>query len=226
MKYTKFAALLLCAALCAGVTSCGSKKSSSDSSSEVHADWELITPDEEDEDANLGSYRIDPDTGVKLYYEETEFPRELALALENHFLAFQNKDFESFKAQNYPLYNEKMEQFLQEDYQYGQKESFEKHVESICESLGGSFEVTRVKIEPSTLFATEEEGVKDFLDYMGQIFKDDSFGDKVREDCDSFRYFTFYVMAKDADGKEQIIVSDEENNAVYAVKDGKYYTFG
>ncbi len=223
MRYVKLTALLLSAVLCAGsVTSCGSKKSSS----KTPGEWELITPEEGAEDENLGSYRIDPETGIKLYYEEDEFPRELVRTLANHFLAFQNKDFESFKEQNYPLYNEKMEKFLQDGFQYGQKESFEKQADSINEMMGGSFEVTRVKVEPSQLFADPEEGVQDFFSFMNEKFGSDDFEKKVREDCDEFYYFTFYIMAKNADGKEQIIVSDEENNAFFAEKGGKFYTFG
>ncbi|NLT10373.1 MAG: hypothetical protein GXY08_12895 [Ruminococcus sp.] len=223
MRYMKLAALLVSAALCTGgVTSCGSKKSSS----KTYGEWELITPEAGAVDENLGSYRIDPETGIKLYYEEEDFPRELVITLEKHFLAFQNKDFESFKEQNHPIYNEEMEKFLQKGYHYGLKESFEKHADSISSSLGGSFEVTRVKVEPSQRFASPEEGVQDFFTFMNETFENEDFEKKVRDDCDEFYYFTFYVMAKDAEGNEQIIVSDEENNAIYAEKDGKYYTFG
>lgn len=224
MNKLKYIALLLCAVMGASaMTACGKEKSSS---VEAPKEWELITPDEGDEEYSLGSYRIDPETGIKLYYDEEEFPRELAIALEKHFLAFQNRDFDSFREQNFPLYNEEMEEFLQSGYQYGIEESFGKQVDSINENCGGSFEITRVKIEPSEQFETQEEGIEDFLVFMGEIFESDDFGDKVREETDELLYFSFFVMAKNADGEEIGIVSEHQNNTVFALKDGKYYSFG
>ena len=53
---------------------------------------ELVEPDESvPEEADLGSYHLSDD-GVKLYYEEDEFPDELVLTLKEYFQAFSRSD--------------------------------------------------------------------------------------------------------------------------------------
>ena len=46
----------------------------------------------------------------------------------------------------------------------------------------------------------------------------------IREQSDSLKYFTFYIIAEGEDGKEHKIIS--ETDIIFAEKNGKYYTFG
>ena len=103
MNKLKITALALAAVMSMSVvTACGSKKSSSAESSSAEEqqekkvnDWELESPSEGAKDYDLGDYRTDPETGIKLYYEEEQFPRELVLALEHYFLTFEKNDLEA-----------------------------------------------------------------------------------------------------------------------------------
>ncbi|MCM1058705.1 MAG: hypothetical protein NC452_00240, partial [Eubacterium sp.] len=71
-----------------------------------------ITPSEDSEEYELGRYCIS-DKGIKLYYDEEEYPEELILALEKYFKSFEEKDYASYCECVYPSYIDKMEEFLQ-----------------------------------------------------------------------------------------------------------------
>lgn len=229
MNKRRFAAILCCSALLAGAFGCGGKKSSSSSSAAEETSkvdgMEWVTPQTDDKEYELGSYAIDPDTGVKLYYSPEEFPKEMVLSLERLFLAYQNRDFETYKDMLVPRYKEMLEPLLQEEFDYGLDKSFELQ----CDRLkgyaeDGDYKVTRVKIEPTAKYATEEAGIDDVLNSMGEFLDDPSFAESVKKESDELRIGSFYVMAEVADGDEHNLVG--EKDVVFAVKDGKYYTFG
>ncbi len=103
MNKIKIIALALSTAIFTGCTAGCSKNNVSDknkSSDKIssdtndptetpsHAAGELITPPEDSEEYDLGSYRIS-DSGIKLYYEDSEYPAELMTALEKYFTSFQ-----------------------------------------------------------------------------------------------------------------------------------------
>ncbi|MBQ3948571.1 MAG: hypothetical protein II656_08630 [Ruminococcus sp.] len=232
MNKLKITALALAAVMSMSVvTACGSKKSSSAESSSAEEqqekkvnDWELESPSEGAKDYDLGDYRTDPETGIKLYYEEEQFPRELVLALEHYFLTFEKNDLEAYKAANLPLYNEEWEKYLQKEYKYGIESSFKTRCDSLKDAMEGTYKITRIKVEKSEQFPTEEEGVDDYLKWLGDIISNDKFPEQVKSNCDSLRYMSFYVMAENSKGEENMLVS--EYNIIFAEKDGKYYTFG
>lgn len=237
MNKIKIIALALSAAIFTGCTAGCSKNKVSDknkSSDKISSDTndptetpshvagELITPPEDSEEYDLGSYRIS-DSGIKLYYEDSEYPAELVTALEKYFTSFQTGDYAAYEECIYPLYVEYMQKFLQENYQYGLDESFNSQCENLNANMGGSFEVTRIKVEKPIEGQTEEVGADEFLNRLDGFF-DDGFGDKVKAESDGLRYMTFSVMAKDSDGIESLLV--EGFYILFAEKDGKYYTFG
>ena len=116
-----------------------------------------------------------------------------------------------------------MEEFLQKDYGYGLNESFEGQCENLSGNMGGSFEITRIKAEKSEEFETEEAGADSYLEMLDETFGGD-YDESVKGECDDMRYLRFYVMAKDSDGVESMLVSGFD--ILFAEKDGKYYTFG
>ncbi|MCM1006618.1 MAG: hypothetical protein NC485_01615 [Ruminococcus flavefaciens] len=181
-----------------------------------------ITPSEDSEEYELGRYCIS-DKGIKLYYDEEEYPEELILALEKYFKSFEEKDYASYCECVYPSYIDKMEEFLQKDYGYGLNESFDGQCENLSGNMGGSFEITRIKAEKSEDFETEEAGADSYLEMLDETFGG-SYDESVKSECDNMRYLRFYVMAKDADGVESMLVSGFD--ILFAEKDGKYYTFG
>lgn len=181
-----------------------------------------ITPAEGSEEYELGRYRIS-DKGIKLYYDEEEYPEELILALEKYFKSFEEKDYASYCECVYPSYIDKMEEFLQKDYGYGLNESFDGQCENLSGNMGGSFEITRIKAEKSEDFETEEAGADSYLEMLDETFGS-GYDESVKGECDNMRYLRFYVMAKDSDGVESMLVSGFD--ILFAEKDGKYYTFG
>lgn len=234
MKKFVLTALILPAVLC--LSGCGKSK---DSSSEKEpktteasisgidetsaADISgIITPDKDSEEYDLGSYRIS-ENGVKLYYEDSEYPAELVSALEKYFTSFETGDYESYRECIFPSYIETMEKYLQENYQYGLDKSFQTQCDNLKTNMGGSFEITRIKVEKPVEVESEEAGAEEFLDnldgFFGQAYKE-----SVKNDCDALRYMTFSVMAKDAEDTESLLVSGFY--ILFAEKDGKYYTFG
>ena len=206
MKKSAIFSLILSAVLCAGsFAGCGKKKDSS-SSDEVKdssvtettqsaGTGELIYPDEGTQEYELGAYRIS-DKGIKLYYEDAEYPKEIVSALENYFLSFQNGDFNEYKNYIFPSYIDTMEKKLQADYGYGLEQSFESQCDSLNENMGGSFEITRIKVEPPLEIESEEVGADEFLDNLNEFFGND-YKTSVKADSDNLRYMTFSVMAKD-----------------------------
>ena len=234
MKKFVLTALILPAVLC--LSGCGKSK---DSSSEKEpktteasisgidetsaADISgIITPDKDSEEYDLGSYRIS-ENGVKLYYEDSEYPAELVSALAKYFTSFETGDYESYRECIFPSYIETMEKYLQENYQYGLDKSFQTQCDNLKTNMGGSFEITRIKVEKPVEVESEEAGAEEFLDnldgFFGQAYKE-----SVKNDCDALRYMTFSVMAKDAEDTESLLVSGFY--ILFAEKDGKYYTFG
>ncbi len=239
MKKYGISALILSAVLCAGCFGgCGKSKDSSSSpekeetsgSEEITqpekekttGNGELITPDKDSEEYDLGAYRIS-ENGIKLYYEDSEYPAELAATLEKYFKSFETGDFESYKECIFPSYIETMEEYLQENYQYGLDKSFQTQCDNLNLNMGGSFEITRIKIEKPLEVESEETGAEAFLDNLDGFFGKE-YKESVKKDSDNLRYMTFSVMAKDADGNESLLVSSFY--ILFAEKDGKYYTFG
>lgn len=206
---------------------------------------DIITPSEDSEEYNLGSYRIS-ENGIKLYYDDAYIPTELMLTFEKYFISFQNNDFESYKTALVDDYIERYNKYLIENYstedeEYNLKDSFElrcKYIRDymIQEILGtyeipeddthtGDFSITRIKAEQTALFEGEtlEELTEKFFQDSNDNFKMDYYN-YIREQSDSLKYFTFYIIAEGEDGKEHKIIS--ETDIIFAEKNGKYYTFG
>ncbi len=219
----KILILLLCGCL---LTACGnsekSESSISETSSLVIAEGELgevITPDESDKDYNLGEYRYSS-SGTKLYFNEDEYPKELMLTLEKYFNAFAENDFETYKSCLSPLYAEKMNAYLEENYNYGLETSFDKQREGLSEKMGGDFKITRIRAEK-----TEEDNEKAIEEYFSDLndFFGDDFYSEVKENSDKFYHMTFFVIAEDSENVESLLLSEYE--IIFAEKDGNYYTF-
>ncbi len=229
MKLSSLIALSAAAVLC---FSCGKKSETSTSQPSLPAEGEvgeLISPTEGSDEYDLGSYHLSH-SGIKLYYDD-DIPQELMLALEKYFTTFQNRDFETYKTCIWPEYADRMETYLQKDYEYGLDQSFSIQCDSLSSNMGGSFEITRIRAEhpldtaPDDLsdLSSSEKNVDDFLAHLDTLLGDD-FSQSVKDNADSFEYVTFFVIAKDADGAESMLIS--EYDILFAVKDGVYYTFG
>lgn len=250
MIIKKFAAVLLGIACMAGGVSCQQKGNSDNQSVSIgdNGVGELITPDENSADYELGSYRIDKN-GVKLYYDDTEFTAEMMLALEEYFMCFQNGDYGTYLNITHPDYVERYDKYLREIYsetqedvdEYTLENSFDLQCENIRQlvldqeyyntdseeqdEFTGDFKITRIKAEAPTLDEdeTEDDRVKSFFSYLDTIFDIDYY-DTIKNQADSFKCMTFFIIAEGDDGEEHLIIS--ETDIVLAEKDGKYYTFG
>lgn len=217
------AVMLLCSCL---FTACGDGgKSSSENIPEVPsvADGEvgeIITPDENDKDYNLGEYRYSAN-GTKLYFDENEYPKELILTLEKYFTAFAENDFEKYKSCLYSSYIDEMTTFLEKNYNYGLETSFQNQREGLSEKMGGDFSITRIRAEKTD--ENTDETIKEYFEPLGETFGKDYYAE-IKDDVDNFYHMTFYVIAEDTEKVESLLLSEYE--IVFAEKDGSYYTFG
>ena len=187
---------------------------------------DLITPAEDSDEASLGSYRLASD-GVKLYYDEDEYPTEVMLALDRYFTCFARGDYDSYLEMVYPSYYENYDAFLQQEYGYGLDTSFATQCANLQGIMGGDFHITRVKAEEPELKdgETRDEAIEKFFERLNDHFDKDYYAE-VKEDTDNnFQYMLFFVIAADdATGTETQLVSEFE--ILFAEKDGKYYVFG
>lgn len=252
LNIKKITSLIISAVCLIGFTSCAEKDEITSDNSLFqtvsigeNGVTDIITPAKDSEEYNLGSYRIS-ENGIKLYYDDTDIPTELMLTLEKYFISVQNNDFESYKTVLAADYIERYNKYLIENYstedeEYNLKNSFElrcKHLRNymIQEISGtyeipedntytGDFRITRIKAEETALFEGETlEGLTEsFFQDSNDNFEMDYYN-YIKEQSDSLKYFTFYIIAEGEDGKEHKIIS--ETDIVFAEKNGKYYTFG
>lgn len=245
-KITALLACMVCLVSCAETDEISSGNSvTGEVSMGADGVTEIITPAEDSEEYGLGEYRIS-ESGVKLYYDDTEIPTALMLTLEKYFTSFQNRDFELYKSCLASDYVERYNKYLSETYssdgeEYTLQNSFELQCSNIRnymiqEIIGdyeipedseysGDFTITRIRAEKTTLLEDEtEEGLTEsFFEYLNGVLDMDYYT-YISEQADSLRYFTFYIIAEGEDSNEHRIIS--EMDIVFAEKDGKYYTFG
>lgn len=254
MKSRKFIAFAIAVVCTMGFVSCENKKNKD--AKENTADIvqnvgenevsELINPKEGSEEYELGSYRL-TSNGTKLYWDDETIPTELMLALEKYFLNIQNEDFEGYKASLYPDYAERYGKYLEEQYsetiegsdKYTLEDSFNMQCSNLKNNLidgmlfesetdkefTGDYKISRIRGERFTLTGeeTEESRIDSFFEYLSSVF-DTDYKEFVKKETDRFEGLTFFVIVEGEDGKEHKIVN--EMDIIFAVKDGKYYTFG
>lgn len=255
MIFKRGTAFLIAAVCLSGLAGCGEKDNNSvkpaENSEIVLSDentlGELITPDEDSEEHELGEYRIDRN-GIKIYCDEG-IPDGIALALEDYFMSFQKNDFEQYRNSLYPDYVERYSKFLKENYSdktedgsdYTLENSFSMQYDNVhqrmkdsvyanvdtddIDSIKGDMKITRIKLENPALDEgeSEEKRTENFFSYLNEIFDTDYYAE-VQKDTESLKCCTFFIMAEGEDGNEHLLVGDMD--IVFAEKDGKYYTFG
>ena len=223
MRYRRLAAALAAAVCCAGLCSCSSVKTEPESSAIIiHEDGagDLMQPAEDDPEYNLGAYRCSA-SGVKLYYNEEEYPTALLLYLEKLFSSYPAKDYDTYLTCIHPTYVEAMEEYLPKEFEYDLKTSFTNRCDSLDEQMGGSYSLTRIKAEIPT-----EDFRDEFFSQLAPICGDD-YGKKIREDSDNVYCIQLYVMVTGAEESEQLFFKNTENGMgiVVVEKDGQYYAF-
>ncbi len=183
---------------------------------------DVVTPAEDSAEANLGKYRVSSN-GVKLYFNDEDFSKDLMLTLEQYFLSFPLADYTKYTSCVFPSFIDEMGIYLQKDYSYDFKTSFAKQCASLANVMQGDYKITRIRVEKPEQYT---EGVDNLDNYFKSL--DDVFGkayyDQVKSESDGIVDACFYVMGQDSTGKETMIVSGYE--IVFAQKDGRYYTFG
>lgn len=194
----------------------------SDKPAELGSVGDTVTPAEGTEEYELGDYRVSDD-GVKLYYDDKEFSDELMLTLDKYFTAISEVDYETYTSFILPSYIEKMEPFLKENYDYDHKTSFAKRCSSFATQMNGDYRITRIKLETAEPHENGKDNIEEFLESLDSVFED-KYSESVKAESDKLINASFYVMAADSTGKETMLINDYE--IIFAVKDGKYYTFG
>lgn len=185
-------------------------------------DKTVISPEEGAQDYELGEYRLSS-SGVKLYYDENEFPTEMVLMLEKYFTSFASADYNTYLKCIAPSYVAEMDTFLAKDYDYDLRTSFAKHCATIADGMCGDFKITRLKVEKSTSSEDGTDSVEEFFQYLNEDFDKDYYSE-VKDNSDELFPVCFYLMCENGYGKETMLV--QASDIFLAVKDGRYYTFG
>lgn len=224
MKKSAKTALLLAMSLlfCQPLYSCSKKQDESsvaESSSTAVNDG--VQPTTSADEAELGEY-VFSESGIKLYYDESEFAEEvdvagIVAALEKYFVSFSQADYDTYLECIHSEYITQMNAYLEKDYGYDLETSFNKQCETLKSNAGGDYTITRLKVQ-----SPAEDGSEDYLTYLGELYGTD-FYNTVKEDSDALHDLIFYVMVE-AEGVETLLISEFE--IVFAEKDGKYYAFG
>ena len=183
---------------------------------------ETITPAEDDDDSELGSYRVS-DSGIKLYFDETEFPEELMLTLEQYFNSFANVDYNTYSRCSYPDYTEKMQVYLKKEFGYDMKNSFAAQCTNLANTMNGNFEITRIRLDVPPQYDETKDNLEAYFENFTDILGENYY-EELRKGADKIYDGEFYVMAKGHSGTEQLLVSAYE--IVMVEKDGRYYIFG
>ena len=186
---------------------------------------DFVSPDAEDKDGDLGDYR-ESENGVKLYFEDEKFPKELMQTLEQYFLSFESVDYSLYTRCVYPEYFEQMDKFLQANYNYDMKTSFSNQCANLANIMNGTFRISRIKVEPAEQYAEGTDNLDTYFGNLESLFEmeEGKFYDTVKNDVDKIYDATFFVMAEKPDGNEELLVSGFE--IVFVEKDGRYYIFG
>lgn len=209
-KAFKSLAVVLTALCMIPFSSCDDKKENS-----VDDLNPVFTVDPEQED--LGEYTLSS-KGTMLYYSPDEVSPQLMLALEKYFISFSHSDYDSYAESLYPDYITEMNEFLEADYSYDLKQSFQNQCDSLLAQAGGKFVITRIKAEASADSISDE-----YFAQLDELFEAD-FYEKLKDDADALHEITFFIMSKSEEVGEKMLLS--EYQTVFAEKDGKFYTFG
>ncbi|MBR6069711.1 MAG: hypothetical protein IKP78_03880 [Ruminococcus sp.] len=200
---------------------------------------DIVEPDEDSEEYVLGSYRVASD-GVKFYYDEP-ITEELMFAIDTYFTCFQNNDYDTYETLLYPDYKERYSAYLQEEYEYDLRHSFELNGQNLrtimqrecaegdededTSKYTGDFTITRIKAEEPELEEGETiEGLqKKLFEFFDEAFEMDYY-EYVKENSDDIEYVCFYIYARGEDGAEHRLISGYD--IAFALVDGRYYAFG
>jgi hypothetical protein len=184
---------------------------------------EVITPEEGSPDAQLGNYRLSS-SGIKLYFDENEYPADLILTFEKYFTAYSSADYDTYHKCLFPGYVTEMEavQAENED-RHDFKTSFIHSCSDLAQGAHGDFKITRIKLEKNAPRTDGVDNVDGYFQMLNNYLGKDYYSE-VKEQCDGFVDACFYIMGEDAYGKENMIVT--AGKIVFATKDGRYYIFG
>ncbi|MBR5682682.1 MAG: hypothetical protein IKW96_05285 [Ruminococcus sp.] len=183
---------------------------------------ELVSPEEGAADYKLGDYRVSS-SGVKLYYDEAEFPQELVLTFEKYFESLQNGDYSTYYKTLFPEYVTEMEATLTAKEGHTLKDSFVNQCTRVADITQGDFKVTRIKLEKPVPREDGQDDAQSYFDMLNGYFEKDYYS-VAREQSENLIPAIFYVMGETSQGQEIVILHDCK--IVFAVKEGKYYTFG
>lgn len=178
---------------------------------------DLVVLDDDDPEKELGDY-YESSNGAKLYFDKDKIPAEVMLLFEKYFKSYSEQNYTEYTRCLYPSYIKGMDDFLQKDYGYGLKTSFAKQCKNLMDSVGGEFEITRLKVD-----LRENSDPAEFMKPTSECFGYDYY-ETIKGEVDKFYDCDFYVIVREEDGHEMAILSEYE--IVFAEKDGKIYTFG
>ena len=184
---------------------------------------ELIYPEEGAVDYELGPYRLSS-SGIKLYYNEEDIPQDLILTFEKYFAAFASADYNTYHKCLFPGYSEEMDAVAENtEGAYDIRSTFIKRCSELAGNMNGDFKITRIKLERNYPSDENTDIFEQYFQVYNNYFGKDYYSE-IKEQSDEFIATTFYIMSENAYGQENMLL--QEKKLAFAVKDGKYYTFG
>ncbi|MBE6854389.1 MAG: hypothetical protein E7501_01905 [Ruminococcus sp.] len=156
---------------------------------------------------------------LQLIYDSAAVTDAHAQLISDYFTAIQNRDFSAYSELIYPGYYSEMEVYLQENYNYGMEQSFEKRVDMLAITDENHFRFTQIKMEPAA-----EDSFEAYLTSMDQVMGED-FSENIRSGMDEYTILMFSVNAISDDMEHETTVVDN-NEMIIATSGGKAYLFG
>ncbi len=156
---------------------------------------------------------------LQLIYDSAAVTDAHAQLISDYFTAIQNRDFSAYSELIYPGYYSEMEGYLQENYNYGMEQSFEKRVDMLAITDENHFRFTQIKMEPAA-----EDSFEAYLTSMDQVMGEE-FSENIRSGMDEYTILMFSVNAISDDMEHETTVVDN-NEMIIATSGGKAYLFG
>lgn len=169
------------------------------------------------------------DMNYELIYDSKKVPDGLAQTIALYFYAIDTQNYSLYLEQINSLYQEYMENMLQEEYGYGMETSLEQYHQSLTDYAGtDTFTITGIELAQADEVLAEDfeedtDFVAEYLDIYTQVFGEE-FSQKLQEESDAIYDVAVTITGEDGDGNAITILDGLELLA--AETDGVYGVMG
>lgn len=212
--------LLLAAGLLTGLAGCSKTEDSSSTASEESA---------QEESSAIVTDSNPADMNYQLTYDSEKIPDGLAETIAMYFYAIDTQNYSLYLEQINPVYQEYMENMLQEQYGYGLETSMEQYHQTLTNYAGTEdYTITGIELGQAEEVLAEDfeentDFVAEYLDLYSGVFGD-GFEEDFKEKTDAIYDVAVTMTGTDGDGNTLTIFDGLEILA--AETDGTYGVLG